>query len=144
MPIFASRSFNFCLIVSWDLESYQKNNFRNPLFFLAFSTILAFQLLALASALALALADFKKIRKIPSQVYYVCLKNQEDTFISLARKIENMVAVFAHFAHFWGQQSHFKRLLLLVGAPQDPYKELNLSSYPPPVPDFTASSIFRF
>ena len=44
-------------------------------------------------------------------------KNQEDTFISLARKIENMVAVFAHFAHFWGQQSHFKRLLLLVGAP---------------------------
>ena len=144
MPIFASRSFNFCLIVSWDPESYQKNYFRNPLFFLAFSTILAFQLLALASALALALADFKKIRKIPSQVYYVCFKNQEDTFISLARKIENMVAVFAHFAHFWGQQSHFKRLLLLVGAPQDPYKELKLSSYPPPVPDFTASSIFRF
>ena len=59
------------MIVSQAYESFQKNNKRNPLFFVAFSTVLAFQLLALAKALALALADFKKIRKIPSQVYYV-------------------------------------------------------------------------
>ena len=48
----------------------------------------------------------------------------------MARKIENMVVVFAHFADFGGQISHFKRVELLVGAPWWPSEVLNILRYP--------------
>ena len=41
-----------------------------------------------------------------------------------------MEVVFAHFAHFGGQQSHFRRVELLVGAPWWPSEVLTILRYP--------------
>ena len=41
-----------------------------------------------------------------------------------------MVVVFAHFADFGGQISHFKRVELLVEAPWWPSEVLNILRYP--------------
>ena len=66
------------------------------------------------------------------------------TLINDSRQIFRFFLYFSHFWSFWASGGAFGGVVLLVGTPQDLYKELNLFNYPPPVSDFAASSIFRF